>query len=166
MIIRKAAPEEYPQVLEFYYAVSESMADSPWRPTWRRNVYPVLEDLVGDLFIAEQEGEGIVGAILVNDRQGEGYEEGLWSVNTDQVAVTHLLAVSAAHRGEGIARGLLSRARESVRGRAKVIRLDTLVNNRPAKRLYEGFGFRASGDMAVECESVGVKQFTLYEYVL
>ena len=86
-------------------------ADSPWRPTWRRNVYPVLEDLVGDLFIAEQEGEGIVGAILVNDRQGEGYEEGLWSVNTDQVAVTHLLAVSAAHRGEGIARGLLSRAR-------------------------------------------------------
>ena len=166
MIIRKADPEEVPQVLDFYYAVSESMADSPYRPTWRQGVYPVAEDLTGDLFVAVQEKEGIVGAVLVNGRQGKGYEAGEWALRTDRVAVVHLLAVSPGYQGKGVARQLLTRARDSVRGRAEVIRLDTLVNNTPAKRLYEGFGCHRAGDIDVEYESVGLKRFTLYEYVL
>ena len=56
--------------------------------------------------------------------------------------------------------------RDSVRDWAEVIRLDTLENNSPAKRLYEGFGFHKAGDISVEYEGVGTKQFTLYEYVL
>ena len=166
MMIRKAEPGEYPRVLEFYYSVSESMEDSPHRPTWRRGAYPVTEDLIGDLFIAVQEGEGIIGAVLVNDRQGAGYETGAWTLRTDHVAVIHLVAVSPLHRGEGIARQLLSHARDSVRDWAEVIRLDTLVNNAPAKRLYEGFGFRKAGDMELEYKGVGKKRFTLYEYLL
>ena len=75
------------------------------------------------------------------------------------------MAVSPNRQHEGIARALLSCARDSVRDQADVIRLDTLANNLPAKRLYEGFGFQVSGDIDVECEGVGVKKFTLYEYV-
>ena len=33
MKIRKANQAEYPQVLEFYYSISDSMCDSPFRPT-------------------------------------------------------------------------------------------------------------------------------------
>lgn len=129
-------------------------------------VYPVTKDLIGDLFVAVTEDDEIIGSILVNDRQGEGYETGAWAVKTEKVAVTHLIAVSPDHRGEGIGRKLLEHARDSVCDWADVIRLDTLANNAPAKRLYEGFGFRAAGDIEVEYEGVGVKQFTLYEYVL
>ena len=43
---------------------------------------------------------------------------------------------------------------------------DTLENNIPAKRLYEGFEFHSCGDIDVEYEDVGVKKFTLYEYLI
>ena len=165
MKIRKANQAEYPQVLEFYYSISDSMCDSPFRPTWRRGIYPVLDDLTGNLFIATEDSDGIIGAVLVNGHQGTGYENGVWRLTTDRVAVVHLLAVSPNRQHEGIARALLSCARDSVRDQADVIRLDTLANNLPAKRLYEGFGFQVSGDIDVECEGVGVKKFTLYEYV-
>ena len=165
MKIRKANQAEYPQVLEFYYSISDSMCDSPFRTTWRRRIYPVLDDLTGNLFIATEDSDGIIGAVLVNDHQGTGYENGVWRLTTDRVAVVHLLAVSPNRQHEGIARALLSCARDSVRDQADVIRLDTLANNLPAKRLYEGFGFQVSGDIDVECEGVGVKRFTLYEYI-
>ena len=165
MTIRQAMPEEYLQVLDFYCSVSEAMAACPNRPTWRRGIYPVVDDLIGDLFIAVQENEGIIGAVLVNSQQGNGYDTGEWALKTDKVAVIHLLAVSPKHQGKGIAWKLLTHARDSVHDWAEVIRLDTLVNNTPAKRLYEGFGFHKAGDMEVEYESVGIKQFTLYEYV-
>ncbi len=165
MMIRKADQAEYPQVLEFYYAISESMVDSPFRPTWRRGIYPVINDLAGELFIATEDSEGIISAILVNARQGTGYENGLWQLTTDHVAVIHLLAVSPNHQHKGVARALLSFARDSAWENADVIRLDTLANNLPAKRLYESFGFQVCGDMDVDCEGVGVKRFTLYEYI-
>ena len=165
MKIRKADQTEYPQVLKFYYTVSDSMTDTSFRPTWRRGIYPVSADLVGDLFIAIEDSGEIIGAVLVNDHQGTSYEKGVWRLTTDQVAVVHLLAVSPNHQHKGIARALLSCARDSVRDIADVIRLDTLANNLPAKRLYEGFGFQVSGDICVECEGVGVKTFTLYEYI-
>lgn len=166
MTIRKAKPEEYAKALDFYYSVSDAMEGLPYRVTWRRGVYPIAEDLIGDLFLAVSEDDEIIGAILVNDRQGEGYETGIWAVKTDKVAVTHLIAVSPDHRGEGIGRKLLDQARESVRDWADVIRLDTLANNTPAKRLYESFGFHKTGDIEVEYESIGVKQFSLYECAL
>ena len=78
MKIRKANQAEYPQVLEFYYSISDSMCDSPFRPTWRRRIYPVLDDLTGNLFIATEDSDGIIGAVLVNDHQGTGYENGVW----------------------------------------------------------------------------------------
>ena len=166
MVIRPAAQSEYPQVIEFYYSVSDSMDNSPFRPTWRRGVYPILTDLIGNLFIAEDEHEGIIGAVLVNDRQGSGYENGAWQRDTDHVAVIHLLAVSPRRRHEGVAQALLATVRNSLKGKAETIRLDTLENNIPAKRLYERFGFHSCGDIDVEYEGVGVKKFTLYEYLI
>ena len=166
MVIRPAAQNEYPQVIEFYYSVSDSMKESPFRPTWRHGIYPVVDDLIGSLFIAEDENDGIIGAVLVNDRQGSGYENGAWQQNTDRVAVIHLLAVSPRRQHEGVAQALLATVRDSLKGKAETIRLDTLENNIPAKRLYEGFGFHSCGDIDVEYEAVGVKKFTLYEYLI
>ena len=166
MVIRRAHLNEYPQVIEFYYSVSDSMVDSPFRPTWRRGIYPVLDDLIGNLFIAKDEYDGIIGAVLVNDRQGSGYENGNWQRNTDRVAIIHLLAVTQTYQHKGVAQALLDAVRNSMIGIAETIRLDTLENNTPAKRLYEGFGFQSCGDIDVEYEGVGVKKFTLYEYLL
>ena len=166
MVIRRAHLNEYPKVIEFYYSVSDSMVGSPFRPTWRRGIYPVLDDLIGNLFIAKDENDGIIGSVLVNDRQGSGYENGAWKLNTDRVAVIHLLAVTPTYQHKGVARALLDAVRNSMIGMADTIRLDTLENNIPAKRLYEGYGFHSCGDIDVEYEGVGVKKFTLYEYLI
>ena len=82
------------------------------------------------------------------------------------MAVIHLLAVSPRRRHEGVAQALLATVRNSLKGKAETIRLDTLENNNPAKRLYERFGFYSCGDIDVEYEGVGVKKFTLYEYLI
>ena len=76
MIIRKAVPEEAQSVLGFYYNLIDTMKDRPIRPTWTRDVYPVLDDIReaaenGWLHIAVQDGGGIVGAVVVNDFQGQ-----------------------------------------------------------------------------------------------
>ena len=166
MIIRKAEFDEYPAILEFYYSISESMADSPYRPVWRRDGYPNMEDLVGNLFIADLENEGVIGAILINNRPDNGMDKGAWTLSTDQVAYSHLPAVSPGHQGEGVARKLLTHAIDSVRSWAETVRLVTLANSTPAKRLYEEYGFHSVGDVDVEYAGVGMKTLTLYEYII
>ena len=165
-------PEEAQSVLGFYYNLIDIMRDRPIRPTWTRDVYPVLDDIReaaenGWLHIAVQDGGGIVGAVVVNDFQGQRYDEVAWAVETDAVAVIHLLAVAPHLHNQGIGRKLLERAREAAAEmNADVIRLDTLPYNTPARRLYESFGFRYCGDLDLYYPSAGTIPFSMYEYVL
>ena len=57
----------------------------------------------------------------------------------------------------------LDMAREN--GRAAV-RLDVLEDNLPAKRLYEGMGFRYTGHVKLFYEDTGITDFLLYEFAI
>lgn len=172
MTVRRAAPEETQAVISFYYDLIDEMKDDPFRPTWFKGVYPLPSDLSeaadnGWLWIAVGEDGSIVGAVVVNNRQGEGYADVNWNVTTDAVAVVHLLGTSPRLHGRGIGRKLLESARDAAKETgAEVIRLDTLPHNAPGRHLYESFGFRYCGNIELYYPSTGVTPFSMYEYVL
>ena len=172
MIIRRAKPEEAQAVIEFYHDLIDKIKDRPSRPCWEKDVYPLLSDIQeaaenGWLYIAVQEDGQIIGAVVVNDRQGQGYSDAHWSIPTDAAAVVHLLASAPGLHGQGIGRKLLEQAREAALDmNADVIRLDTLPHNVPSRHLYESFGFRYCGDLDLFYPDVGTRPFSMYEYDL
>lgn len=172
MIIRRAKPEEAPAAIEFYHDLIDAVKDRPIRPTWTKGVYPLLSDLQeaaenGWLYIAVQEDGEIIGAVVVNDRQGQGYSDVDWPVSTDAVAVVHLLASKPSLHGQGIGRKLLEQARKAaLEMNADVIRLDTLPYNTPARHLYESVGFLCCGELEIYYPSSGKVPFAMYEYDL
>lgn len=171
MIIRTASERDAAAVLDFYYALIDAMRENPYRPTWTRDVYPTKAHLdpaieEGNLFVAEENGV-ILGAFILNEIQGEGYDRAPWSRKTDAVSVIHLLGVSPAQHGRGIGSALLAAARETALARgSEVIRLDTLPHNKPARTMYERFGFRFCGELTLDYPSAGRIPFAMYEYLL
>ena len=60
-----------------------------------------------------------------------------------QATVLHVIAVGTKHQGSGVSGALLSYAIEYTRKQGqKALRLDVMVGNTPAERLYDKFGFR------------------------
>lgn len=88
-------------------------------------------------FVWENHGR-IVGNVTVNQI---GPTSNRWLISN--------LAVAKDNRGQGIARQLLQAAEEFVRDyRGSRILLQVRANNRPAKQLYESFGFAQIGGTA------------------
>ena len=170
---RRANRGEAERVLAFYYDLMDRMRGTEFCPYWAKDVFPALEDIRAaidgeNLFVAEADG-GIVGAFILNHAQAEGYGEVRWNVEAppERVGVIHLLAVHPSIQGHGAGRVLLARAAREGRERGDaVIRLDTLTWNRPARRLYEGFGFRSCGDFDQTYPTTGTIPFSMYELVL
>ncbi len=176
VLIRQAKAEDAGAALNFYHGLIDKMKDHPARPTWTKGVYPLLSDLEGairknELFLAvEQEesgvsaSEAVVGSVIVTDRQDEAYGRVVWSVDTERVAVVHLLATDPDRHGQGIGRKLLETVRKAALERgAEVVRLDTLPHNVPARHLYESFGFQFMGEIELYYPSAGTIPFAMYE---
>ncbi len=172
-IIRKARPDEAEKVLAFYHDLIDRMREHPYRPSWTKGVYPTLRDISDaagreELFISEEEGS-VIGAFILNHAQGEGYDRVDWTISAapSETAVIHLLAVSPLVQGQGVGRALLQKAAEAGRSEGNaVIRLDTLPWNRPARSLYESFGFSYRGNVSLTYPSTGTIPFSMYEYLL
>ena len=173
MNIRQAAAEDVGAVLACYYDLIDRMRGSEYRPTWERDVYPTREGLLdaagaGTLYLAEEAGQ-VLGAFVLNHIQAAGYERAAWQVEApaERVAVLHLLGVHPLSRGRGVGRALLQKAADVSRAALDAaIRLDTLPHNLPARRLYEGFGFRYCGELSLTDPAAGTIPFSLYEYAL
>ena len=120
------------------------------------------------MYVAE-EGTRIIGAFIINHRQGEGYDRAEWIVNVpdEQVAVIHLLAAHPEMHGKGIGTALLNKAVEIGRATGdKVIRLDTLPRNKDGRMLYENFGFKFCGEVEMGYPTTGIVSFCTYEIKL
>ena len=79
-----------------------------------------------------------------------------WAMNTDRVAVIHLLASDPDLHGTGIGRCLLEKARDVARERnADVIRLDTLISLLP----HLGQGLNSSMVLLLQHTPVPLKCF-------
>lgn len=149
--IRKARIADLPAIESMYAEVIDTMVGTPSDCQWRRGRRPTHGHLVraierGDLFVGTWRVDGtedVAGAFVLDDDIPDDYDAVPWLVDVapDEVAVLHLLAVSPAARGDGIARRLMHAARQAALQRgAKALRLDVFPNNEPAIRLYRSCG--------------------------
>ena len=191
--IRVAEVSDAEAILSLYYDLIDRMTESPYRPTWEKNVYPTIDDIrnaaaAGTLYVAEAFDENesaggsenaedhaetatdgkpaVAGAVVCNRTQGPGYEQIPWAMDVpdDKVGVIHLLAVDPLRHRSGVATKLLERAAADSRAAGlSVLRLDTLPYNIPGRRLYESVGFEWRGDIPLFYPCCGEIPFSLYE---
>ena len=172
-MIRKAKTSEYEKVLDFYDQLIDDMEGAEYHPKWQKGIYPDPKELQAalnnaELFIDEEAGR-IAAAMRVNHDVTEGYEKVTWAVQAakEEVTVIHMLGVSRAAQGKGIARKMVQHVIDSARNAGqKAIRLDVLLGNLPANRLYESLGFAYREKVTLFYEDTGITDFELYELVL
>lgn len=173
MQIRRAEEKDYPAVRDFYYAITDEMADSEFKPGWERDVYPTqafLQDSIrrGELYIGLEDG-AVAGCMIVNGDCNDGYRGTAWGVEAgpDEVCVIHALGVRRALNGRGLAGQLTQYALDEARSKGlKAVRLDVLEENIPAERAYTRVGFVYRGTVRMFYEDTGWTNYRLFEYVL
>ena len=171
--VRPAKTAEYEDIETFYRELINSMRDSEFKPEWEMGVYPtesLLKDAVKKqtLFLAYLENS-LVGVMILNRDCAPEYEKVEWQTDAkkDEVMIIHLLAVSPAHQGKGVAKQMVSSAIEICGKRlVKAIRLDVLKKNTPAAKLYISMGFQLAASVKMYYEDTGLADFELYELVL
>ena len=171
-MIRKAEKSEYEGIRDFYYQLIDDMAGMEYHPKWQKGVYPSEADLHTALDNSEiciyQEDGKIVAAMRVNHNATGGYEKVAWAVDAakDEVTLIHILGVSLEHQGKGVAKKMVQHVIDTAReAKQKAIRLDVLMGNIPANRLYESMGFEYKERLSLFYEDTGLTEFDLYELV-
>lgn len=148
LVIEKAGPQDLDAVTELYGAVCGYLADKPFNPNWRWDVFPAREDAerylaANGLYIA-QSGGRIVGSIALMPEEGS-------------ILCIHEAAVHPDHLRRGVAAAMLDfAAEEAVRQGAKALRLYVWEGNTPAIRAYEKNGF-----IRISKEDIGLSEFGL-----
>ena len=173
IMVRQAKAADCDGVERFYSDLIESMRNSEFAPEWEMGVYPtkqLLKDAITEqsLFLAYLDNN-LVGAMILNHDCEPGYENVKWLANAkkNEVMVIHLLAVAAAYQGRGIARQMVAKAIEMAKNNSLIaIRLDVLIKNTPAAKLYTSMGFKYIDSVKIYYEDTGLADFQLYELIL
>ncbi len=108
----------------------------------------------------------IFGMVAVVMHQNRDYESVEWSesLENDQVATLHLLAVCPEDQGRGLGAKILEEAEKLAKRRGKkAVRLDTLACNLPAQKMYERSGYSYRGKQYRYAENTGWTDFFFYE---
>ena len=173
MEITKAANDQFPAVRAFYHSLIDGYEDAPYGAGWKKDIYPAPEFLAesirnGELYIAVEEG-AILGAMVLNHLCNDSYGSFAWPVKLapEDVTVIHALGVHPAYAGRGYGKQMVLFAIEKARAeKQKAVRLDVLMGNLPAEKLYKGAGFRYLHTLPMFYEDTGWTDYELYEYLL
>ncbi len=171
--IRPAKKEDYDRVRKFYHSLIDEMADSPFLPGWKKDIYPAPEFLQasieqGELYVKEEGGE-LVACMVLNHACNPGYENMQWSLEagSEEMLVIHALGVAPRMSGRGIAKEMVKTAFDIAREqKQKTVRLDILKGNLPAKKAYLAMGFRYVATVEMFYEDTGWTDYEGYEYVI
>lgn len=154
-IIEKAGRQDLDAVAALYGAVCGYLADKPFNPGWRRDIFPAREDaeqyLDADGLYIARDGGGVVGSIaLVPEENG--------------VLCIHEAAVHPACLRQGVGAAMLAfAAKEAAARGGTVLRLFVWENNTPAIRAYEKSGFVRRGREDIGLGVFGLDWFYRYE---
>lgn len=171
--IRRAVDEEFENVRQFYYDMIDAFEGKEYGPKWQKGVYPegpYLKSAIqmGNLYVAA-DGSRIIGAMIMDHSQNNGYHEVAWPTEAadSEVTVIHAFGVRPELSGRGIGRAMMEEAIRLARGAGqKTIRLDVIDGNLPAEKFYRKAGFRSAGSHRLYYEGVRWQTFHLYEYGL
>ena len=155
MDIKKAVSQDLDAVAELYGAVCDYLADKPFNPNWRRDVFPSREDAeqylaAGGLYTARDGGE-LVGSIALTPE-------------ADHILFIQEVTVHPDRLRQGIGASMLGfAAKEAAARGAKALRLYVCEGNIPAIRAYEKNGFVRVGTEDIGLREFGLDWFYLYE---
>ena len=140
-------------------------------PRWKYRVYPSENSVremtaAGSQYIALQNGR-IVGAFVLNTDPQGNYRKGKWKKDLPEGSymVLHALATDPELQGQGIGTQMIRFCIEKARSSGyKALRVDTVFDNDPAKRLYEKNGFSYAGDADLERDVADLPACSMYEF--
>ena len=173
LYMRAARGDEFDRVRAFYYDLIVKMQGSPYHPKWQIGIYPedsYLQRAVeaGQMYLACCEDQ-IVGAMILNQSANAGYEGVCWPVEAkdSEVMLIHTLGVLPEAGKQGVGGAMVQEAIRLAREAGmKALRLDVLVGNLPAEKLYRKAGFSFVQRVELFYEDTGWCSFDLYEYPL
>lgn len=174
MLIREARIEELDEVMAFYEMMCRELASKDFLKKEYKGGFPTLDMVTASiknscLFIGEENGE-IAAAYIMNNECDAAYDAVPWRVDADKkhASILHALRVAPKYGGRGYAGKLVEHAAETARTRGqKAIRLDCLVENTIAHKLYLSHGFQIVGETEMYYEDIGERRkFLMFERVI
>ena len=171
MNIYQAKPEEFEDVLAFYYSLIDALEGLEHTPAWKKDIYPAPEDIRnaiahGWLYYGMENGR-IAASMVLNQKYNEEYNNASWKVDAapDEILVIHLLGVHRDFTRQGFAKEMVRYAIALAQSTGmKAIRLDVLKGNLPAEKLYESLSFEYITTLPLFYEDTGWTEFELFEY--
>lgn len=176
---RRAEREDTAAAQAAYRQIIEHLAATVDYPHWHSENRPTAAEVehwvaAGELHLAIARGDDpgtelVAGVVVLNHESPEAYQEASWTIQTspEQVLVVHVLGVCPHFLRRGVAGFLVSGALELARATGcRAVRLDTYVDNLPARQLYAGHGFRDLGVHTLHYGGTDLTQFHLFEHVL
>ena len=97
------------------------------------------------------------------------YDKVNWKVDAseDEVLIVHAFATSIVYQGRGVSKFMFEEAiKYAFKTDLKVIRLNVLSHNIPAKKFFEKEGFTYIDTVDLNYGELGTLEFCMYEYEL
>ena len=174
MLIREARIEELDKVMAFYEMMCRELASKDFLPNGNKGGFPSLEMVTEAIknssrYVGEENGE-IAAAYIMDNESDPAYDAVQWKAEADKAhaSILHALRVAPKYGGRGYAGRLVEHAAETARARGqRAIRLDCLVENTIAHKLYLSHGFQIVGETEMYYEDIGERRkFLMFERLL
>lgn len=152
MIIRPAILNDISAIMQLVTEVVPVMnaaGNFQWDSTYPNATVFENDIALGQLWVADADGD-IAGISAITTDQSPEYADVGWDINETAI-VTHRLAVSMRHRGQGIAAQLLQQAeQEAINRNIKILRVDTNSNNKATRQLFPKLGYEFAGEIGLD----------------
>lgn len=151
MIIRPAILNDIPGIMRLIAEVVPVMnaaGNFQWDNSYPNAAVFEKDIELNQLWVADVHGD-IAGVSAITTDQESEYAQVGWDLNETAI-VTHRLAVSTRHRGQGIAAKLMQQAEdEAIRRGIKILRIDTNTNNKATQQLFPKLGYIYAGEIGL-----------------
>lgn len=151
-MIRIASPADISGIVKIYDKILDLEVEGKGSTGWKKGIYPTKETALealesGELFVLEEDGI-IYAAARINQRQESEYASCNWEfdVPDSEVMVLHTLVVDPDTAGRGFGSSFVRFYEEyALKNNCHYLRMDTNVNNAPARKLYKKLGYSEPG---------------------
>jgi len=143
--------------------------------SWIPDIYPNVEDaleaiLHEEFFICIDDQEKVVGSMILNQQADDEYKTVPWAYGTNKEnhLIVHTLISHPKRLKNGIASKMISFIKQwAIENNMASIKLDTLANNVPARKLYEKNGFSYIGRRYLSSfDNKGTDDCVFYQFQL
>lgn len=151
MTIRLATLNDIPAIMQLVtdvVPVMQASGNFQWDSTYPNAKVFENDITLSQLWVADVDGQ-IGGVTAITTDQDPEYAEVGWNISETAI-VTHRLAVSLNHRGQGIAEALLKQAEIVAQTKGiKILRIDTNSNNKATRMLFPKLGYEFAGEISL-----------------